>query len=292
MQAVPTFVQQISQPRDSDIAGCRAVDIGVEDKGWEVHGLGIMFEPLAILAFIREQYGLSLSSYGRLRMTMELKEVALAVGERRVGRLMKINGIKPVRTRKHKVTTNSNHNLGIVANVLDGDFMADAPNRKWAGDISYIWTAQGWLYLAVILDLHSRRVVGWPFDTFRSRDCMKKDLAIQALDMAVRLRNPPEGCIFHSERGNQYCAYDYQKLLQKYKLTPSMSGKGNCYDNASVETFFKTIKAELIWRQSWPTRRQAEAAIFGYINGFYNARRRHSYLGGISPLAFEAKVAW
>jgi transposase InsO family protein len=241
---------------------------------------------MAILAHIREQYGLSLGSYGRPRMTMELKEVGLDVGERRVGRLMKINGIKPVRTRKHKVTTNSDHSLGIAANVLDGNFIADAPNRKWAGDISYIWTAQGWLYLAVILDLHSRRVVGWAVS-----DRMKKDLAIQALEMAVRLRKPAEGCIFHSDRGSQYCAYDYQKLLQKYKLIPSMSGKGNCYDNASVETFFKTIKAELIWRQSWPTRWQVEAAIFQYINGFYNTRRRHSYLGGISPLAFEAKVA-
>ena len=238
-----------------------------------------------MLAHIREQYGLSLGSYGRPRMTMELKEVCLDVGERRVGRLMKINGIKPVHTRKHKITTNSNHSLGIVANVLDGNFVADAPNSKWAGDISYIWTSQGWLYLAVILDLHSRRVVGWAVS-----DRMKKDLAIQALDMAVRLRNPPAGCIFHSDRGSQYCAYDYQKKLQTYGLRPSMSGKGNCYDNASVETFFKTIKAELIWRQSWPTRRQAEAAIFQYINGFYNARRRHSYLGGISPLAFEAKV--
>lgn len=241
---------------------------------------------MKVLAHIREQYGLSLGSYGRPRMTMELKEAGLDVGERRVGRLMRINGIKPVRTRKHKITTNSNHSLGIVANVLDGNFVADAPNSKWAGDISYIWTSQGWLYLAVILDLHSRRVVGWAVS-----DRMKKDLAIQALDMAVRLRNPPEGCIFHSDRGSQYCAYDYQKKLQAYGLRPSMSGKGNCYDNASVETFFKTIKAELIWRQSWPTRRQAEAAIFQYINGFYNVRRRHSYLGGISPLAFEAKVA-
>lgn len=120
---------------------------------------------------------------------------------------------------------------------------------------------------------------------------MKKDLAIQALDMAVRLRNPPEGYIFHSDRGSQYCAYDYQKKLQAHGLRPSMSGRGNCYDNASVETFFKTIKAELIWRQSWPTRRHAETAIFQYINGFCNARRRNSYLGGISPLAFEAKGA-
>jgi putative transposase len=105
------------------------------------------------------------------------------------------------------------------------------------------------------------------------------------------LRKPPKDCIFHSDRGSQYCAYDYQKKLQKYEITPSMSGKGNCYDNAAVETFFKSLKAELIWRQSWPTRRQTEAAIFQYINGFYNTRRRHSYLGGISPLAFEAKVA-
>ncbi len=191
-----------------------------------------------------------------------------------------------MRTRKYKVTTNSNHSLGIAANVLDGDFVAGTPNQKWAGDISYIHTAKGWLYHVVILDLHSRRVIGWAVS-----DRMKKDLAIQALDMAVCLRNPPKGCIFHSDRGSQHCTYDYQKRLQKYKLTPSMSGKGNCYDNASVETFFKTIKAELIWRQNRPTRQQAETAIYDYINGFYNPRRRHSYLGGISPLAFEAKRA-
>jgi len=241
---------------------------------------------MKVLAHIREQYSLSLGSYGRPRMTMELKEAGLDVGERRVGRLMRINAIKPVRTRKHKVTTDSHHRLGVAANWLDGDFVADKPNRKWAGDITYVWTQEGWLYLAVILDLHSRRVVGWAVS-----DRMKKDLAIRALDMAVRLRNPPLGCFFHSDRGSQYCSYDYQKKLQAYGLRPSMSGKGNCYDNSAVETFFKSLKAELIWRQNWPTRRQAEAAIFQYINGFYNTRRRHSYLGGISPLAFEAKVA-
>jgi len=190
-------------------------------------------------------------------MTMEIKEAGLDVGERRVGRLMRINGIKPVRTRKHKITTNSNHRLGIAPNLLDGDFASDMPDRKWAGDITYIWTAQGWLYLAVILDLHSRRVVGWAVC-----NRMKKDLAIRALDMAVRLREPREGCIFHSDRGSQYCSYDYQKKLQAYGLRPSMSGKGNCYDNASVETFFKSLKAEMVWRKKWRTRREAEAAIF------------------------------
>ena len=118
-----------------------------------------------------------------------------------------------------------NRVLRDAANWLDGDFAADAPNRKWAGDITYVWTAEGWLYLAVILDLHSRRVVGWAVS-----DRMKKDLAIRALDMAVRLRQPPEGCLFHSDRGSQYCSYDYQKKLQAYGLRPSMSGKGNCYD--------------------------------------------------------------
>jgi len=184
------------------------------------------------------------------------------------------------------VTTSSNHSLGIAPNLLDGDCIADAPNRKWAGDITYIWTHEGWLYLAVILDLHSRRVVGWAVS-----DRMKKDLAIRALDMAANLRNPLKDYIFHSDRGSQYAAYDYQKKLQKYEIKPSMSGKGNCCDNAAVETFFKSLKAALIWRQSWQTRCQTEAAIFQYINGFYNTRRCHSYLGGISPLAFEAKVA-
>lgn len=120
---------------------------------------------------------------------------------------------------------------------------------------------------------------------------MKKDLAIRALDMAVRLRNPPPGCLFHSDRGSRYCSYDCQKKLQADGLRPSMSGKGNCYDNALVETLFKSLKAQLIWRQKWHARHQAEAVIFQYTNGFYNTRRRHSYLGGMSPLAFEAKVA-
>jgi putative transposase len=185
-----------------------------------------------------------------------------------------------------KVTTDSRHRLGVAANWFDSDFVVDVPNRKWPSDITYIWTQEGWLYLAVILDLYSQRVVGWAIS-----DRMKKDLAIWALDMAVRLRQLPEGCLFHSDRGSQYCFYDYQKQLQAYGLRPWMSGKGNCYDNSAVETFFKSLKAEMIWRQSWPTLRQAEAAIFQYIYGFYNPRRRHSYLGGISPLAFEAKVA-
>ena len=146
--------------------------------------------------------------------------------------------------------------------------------------------AATWTDLAVILDLHSRRVIGWAVS-----NRMKRDLAIRALKMAVALRQPPKGCIHHTDRGAQYCSHDYQKLLRQHGFKVSMSGKGNCYDNSAVETLCKTIKAELIWRRSWQTRRQAEAAIFQYINGFYNPRRRHSALGWKSPVAFERKVA-
>ena len=199
---------------------------------------------------------------------------------------MKQSGIKVVRTHKDKATTDSAHNLNIAPNLLAQDFTATGPNQKWAGDISYIWTQQGWLYLAVIIDLYARRVVGWAVS-----NRLKKDLAIRALEMAINLRQPPKGCIHHTDRGSQYCSHKYQTLLTQHGFKVSMSGKGNCYDNAVVETFFKTLKAELVWRQPWYTRRQCELALFQYINGFYNPRRRHSALGYKSPVTFERKVA-
>ena len=256
---------------------------------------------MVMLAHIKEQSRLSLGSYGRPRMTEELKEIGLDIGHRRVGRLMRQNGISVVRTRKHKVTTDSDHKFNIAPNLLDRDFVAERPNQKWAGDISYVWTREGWLYLAVIMDLHARRVIGWAVS-----NRMKRDLAIRARNMAIAFRTPPKACIHHKDRGSQYCSHDYQKILRQHGFQVSplgrfcrakspagqwMSGKGDCYDNAAVETFFKTIKAELIWRRSWETRRQAEMAIFEYINGFYNPRRRHSALGWKSPVAFERKVA-
>ena len=255
---------------------------------------------LVVLAHIRDQFEQSLGSYGRPRMTEELKALGLAVGHRRVGRLMKENGIKVRRNKKFKATTDSNHSFNIAPNLLDRDFSAARPNRKWAGDISYVRTQEGWLYLAVILDLHSRRVIGWAVS-----NRMKRDLAIRALNMAIALRQPPKGCIHHTDRGSQYCSHDYQKILRQHGFKVSMSGTGNCYDNAAVLrrgrqstglssfsllTFFKTTKAELLWQRSWPSRRTAELAIFEYINGFYNARRRHSALDGKSPVAFE-KIA-
>jgi putative transposase len=229
---------------------------------------------MVVLAHIKEQSRLSLGSYGRPRMTEELNEIGLNVGHRRVGRLVRHNGISVVRTRKHKVTTDSDHKFNIASNLLDRDFVADAPNQKWAGDISVahwartngafngqLWTREGWLYLAVILDLHSRRVIGWAVS-----NRMKQELAIRALQMAVALRQPPKGCIHHMDRVSQYFSHDYQKLLRQHGFQVSMSGKGDCYDNSAVVTFFKTIKAELLWQGSWRTRRDAEVAIFEYIN--------------------------
>ena len=185
---------------------------------------------MVILAHIREQHRLSLGSYGRPRMTEELNGLGLQVGQRRVGRLMRQNGIRIIRSRKFKRTTDSDHAFNIAPNLLQQDFSASAPNQKWAGDITYIWTREGWVYLAVILDLFSRRVIGWAIS-----NRMKQDLAIRALNMAVALRRPPPGCLHHTDRGSQYCAHDYQKILRKNGFKVSMSGRGNCYDNSAVE---------------------------------------------------------
>jgi putative transposase len=254
-------------------------------------------DDMVLLAHIREQHRLSLQSYSRPCMTEELQEPGRKIGHCRIGRLMRENDIKIVRTQQYKATTDSNHTFNIMPNLLDQDFSADGPNQKWAGDISYIWTSEGWPYLAVIIDLCSRRVIGWALSGMLRKTCwavvrnrMQQNLAIRALDMEVALRQPPEGCIHHTDRGSQYCSGDHQKQLSKHGFKVSMSGKGKCYDNSMVETFFKCIKAELIWRNRWETRRQAKGAIFKYISRFSNPRRHHSSLGGKSPLAFEQKA--
>lgn len=241
---------------------------------------------MVLLAHIRDQHRLSLGSYGRPRMTEELNELGIRVGQRRVGRLMRQNGIQIIRSRKFKRTTDSDHAFNIAPNLLQQDFTASGPNQKWAGDITYVWTREGWVYLAVIIDMFSRRVVGWAIS-----NRMKQDLALRALNMAIAIRRPPPGCIHHTDRGSQYCAHDYQKLLRKHGFKVSMSGKGNCYDNSAVESFFKSLKAELVWRRNWQTRREVEVALFEYINGFYNPRRKHSALGWKSPVAFEQRAA-
>ncbi len=243
-------------------------------------------DDMVLLAHIRSQFSLSHETYGSPRMVVELQEEGIRVGRHRVARLMRDNGLKALQRRRFKKTTDSAHGGPVAPNILDQDFAADGPDRKWGADISYVWTAEGWLYLAIVLDLFSRRIVGWA-----TSDRMKKDLALAALKRALSVRQPAAGLIHHSDRGSQYCAGDYQKLLKSHGIIPSMSGKGNCFDNAMVETVFKTIKSELIWRTIWQSRRQADISIGRYIDGFYNPIRRHSALGYRSPCRFETEAA-
>ena len=184
--------------------------------------------------------------------------------------------------RNFRKTTDSDHRYPVADNLLKRDFAPAAPDIVWATDITYVWTWEGWLYLAVVIDLFSRRVVGWAV-----ADHMRTELVADALVMAVGRRGPPPGLIHHSDRGCQYASREYQVLLERYGMKCSMSRKADCWDNAVVESFFGTLKTELIYRSPWPTTRAARTAITEYIECFYNANRRHSYLGYQSPRNFE-----
>lgn len=266
---------------------CKLLQVSVSGYyAWRKRGPSQrQLDDMVLLAHVRAAYRGSRETYGAERVHHELVENGVEIGRHRVTRLMRDNGLSPKRKQKFKKTTDSKHNKAVTSNLLDQDFSAQAPNEKWAGDISYIWTAQGWLYLAVILDLFSRRVVGWA-----AGPRMTSDLPLRALNRAIALRRPSPGAIHHSDRGSQYCSDVYQARLGELGFLVSMSGKGNCYDNAAVETFFKTIKSELIWRTVFMSRNQAEIAIAGYIDGFYNPVRRHSTLGFISPVKFETNA--
>lgn len=237
------------------------------------------------LAHIRTVFALSNGTYSSPRMHRDLIDEGHQIGRHRTARLMRENELVARQKRRFKLTTDSEHAWPIAQNLIAQDFSADAPDKKWGADISYIWTAQGWLYLAVVLDLHSRRVVGWA-----TSDRLKRSLAAEALRRAIANRNPSAGLVHHSDRGSQYCSVDYQAELRERGIMISMSGRGNCYDNAMVETFFKTIKSELIWPIAWQSRQQAENAIARYIEGFYNPVRRHSSLGHRSQIAFEREA--
>jgi putative transposase len=239
-------------------------------------------EDLVLLAHIRSAFTLSNGTYGSPRMTRELQDEGLKVGRRRTARLMRENGLKARQKRRFKRTTDSQHGFPIAPNLLEQDFSAGRPNLKWNADISYVWTNEGWLYLAVVLDLFARRVVGWAVS-----DRLHQELALKALRKALAIRRPSAGLIHHADRGSQYCSTAYQAELRKHEIQISMSGKGNCFDNAVVETFFKTLKSELVWRTVFQTRAEAKDAIGRYIDGFYNPVRRHSTLDYVSPVQFE-----
>lgn len=247
-------------------------------------------DDMVLLAHIKAEFVESHETYGSPRMHVELNERREEsgspkgrIGRHRVARLMSANGMKARQKTRFKKTTDSDHGGPVAINVLDQDFTADAPDQKWGVDITYIWTAEGWLYLAIVLDLFSRRIVGWSIS-----DRMKRGLAMQALQRAITVRQPAAGLIHHSDRGSQYCSDNYRRLVTTHGFVASMSGRGNCYDNAMVETVFKTIKAELIWQTSYQSRWDARQAIGRYIEGFYNPTRRHSSLGYQSPAAYEA----
>ena len=195
---------------------------------------------------------------------------------------MRENGIRSKRSRKFKVTTNSKHNYPVAPNRLKRRLEVSTPNTVWVSDITYIWTSEGWLYLAGVLDLYSRRIVGWSM-----KPRMTEDLTLEALNQAIMQRQPQDGLLHHSDRGSQYASGNYQKLLKENQIICSMSRKDDCWDNAVMESFFATLKMELVYHEKFVTRDDAKSKIFDYIEMFYNRQRRHSTLGSKSPVEFE-----
>ena len=239
-----------------------------------------------LVAKIRVIHRESRETYGSPSIWDALLKQGHGVGEKRIARLMRAEGIRPKTVKKWRATTQSNHRMPVAANALNRQFTVAHPNQVWAGDITYVWTAEGWLYLAVVLDLYSRAVVGWALG-----DRLMGEITQQALTMAIHHRMPKAGLLHHSDRGSQYAATAYQQLLTLHGMTGSMSRRGNCWDNACVESFFGTLKRELIYHRQYRTRDEATRDIFEYIEVFYNRLRRHSTLGYDSPAEFEARTA-
>lgn len=235
-----------------------------------------------LLSDIRMVHERSRRTYGSPRVTAELHAQGVGCSENRVARLMRLNGIQSKRRRKYRVTTNSKHNHPVAPNLLAREFTVDHPNAVWVSDITYIWTSEGWLYLAGVVDLYSRMVVGWSMS-----NRITGDLTRDALNQALGRRRPRPGLLHHSDQGKQYAAGDYRKLLKVHQVTCSMSRKGDPWDNAPMESFFATLKTELIYDERFATREDAKAKIFEYIEVFYNWERRHSSLGFKSPVDFE-----
>jgi len=222
---------------------------------------------------------------GAMRITKRLKYEGNSVGRHRVAKIMRILGLRARAAKKFKATTNSNHKLPVAPNLLQQYFEASKPNEKYVTDITYIWTDEGWLYLATVMDLYSRMLVGWALS-----ERMTSTLVIDALKMALWRRGMPQSVIVHSDRGSQYCSNDYQKLLAHHHLICSMSKRGDCYDNAAMESWNHSFKVEAIHGEKFPTRAKAKNHVFEYIEVYYNRKRLHSKLGYLSPLNFEAKM--
>jgi transposase InsO family protein len=236
----------------------------------------------ALSVRIRALHAASRGTYGSPRIHAALQRATQCVSRKRVARLMRAQGLRGCRPRRWCRTTDSAHTDPIAPNRLARAFAPAAPNRVWATDITYVWTAEGWLYLAVVLDLFARRVIGWAL-----ADHMRTELVAAAFTMAIGRRPAPTALVHHSDRGCQYASGAYQGLLRAHGILGSMSRAGNCWDNAVVESFFATLKTELIARRSWPTRAEVRRAIIDYIEVFYNGQRLHSYLDYRTPMEAE-----
>jgi len=239
-------------------------------------------EELVLRQRMKALFKASRESLGSRTIARKLCEEGFKIGRDRTRRLMKALNLKAKQKRKYKVTTDSKHQLPVAENVLNRQFSPQAPNQAWGTDITYLWTQEGWIYLAVVIDLYSRRVVGWAMDRR-----MKKSLVIRALMMAINLRKPPPGLIHHSDRGSQYASHAYQALLKQHGMICSMSRKGNCWDNAPVERFFSSLKREWTGDRLYRTRQEAIADVREYVAIYYNSMRLHSTLGYKTPLDYE-----
>jgi putative transposase len=238
------------------------------------------------MARIRRVHEASKGVYGSPRVHAELVAEGVRVGRHKVARLMRLERLRGCPKRRFRVTTQREPAHPVARNLLQQDFTAAAPNQRWAADITYISTAEGWLYLAVVMDLYSRRIVGWSMSRWLSRR-----LVVDALRMALAARRPDGPLIHHSDRGGQYTSDDFREELAKHGIACSMSASANCYDNAVVESFFGLLKRERVNRVRYRTRDEARADLFDYIEVFYNRKRRHGYLGNVSPADFEERSA-
>lgn len=241
-------------------------------------------EERRLLEIIRYHYNRSRGTYGLPRIYAAIRKEGLKVNKKRIARIMRANNIRAKTKKRFKVTTKQNSRTKASENMLKGNFSSERENRIWTSDITYLWTKEGWLYLAVVMDVYSRKIVGWSLGS-----SLSKQLVVKALIMAIVHRKPEAGIIFHSDRGSQYTSNSVRNLLKSYQMTQSMSSSGNCYDNAITESFFHTLKIELIFWNRYQNREQAKRSIFEYIEIFYNRERLHSSIGYLSPVEFEMK---
>ena len=239
-------------------------------------------ERIYLTTHIERVFKESKRTYGSPRIYRQLKSEGIACGRHRIAHLMRSSGIVARKKRRYKKPVTQRHDRSFAVNVLNRQFYHNAPDQAWASDVSYFWTRSGWLHLAIVMDLFSRKIIGWSMSS-----CVDKNLTIQAFTMAMLNRNPKNRLIHHSDQGAEYTNSEYQSILKNHDMISSMSRTGNCYDNAVAESFFKTIKVELARKQKFNTINEARAAIFEYIEIFYNRKRLHSTLGYVSPVEFE-----